>query len=322
MIIFLTFIDLVTTLPLAHVSDRYGRKLVFCLNILSLFLMWATIVMIGKAGEAFAISAAVISPIFTLIGGGDCVFQSTVASTIEDLAPNQKIRTQLFAYTSSIGYVTTLTAPALAAYTMSISLWIPFSLGLSLLLLALPVVSILPGRGLSSITRAPEIQAGEESTPLIIENEEIDDRDSGVKSTGQVSLLSRAVNHVKLLIQSVLDRPKFQLLVGIFFLASFASSNSPLLVQYISKRYQWSFSQAGYLLSAKAVVNVILLTIIVPTLVQISADRFFVPPRRININAAEISIIISVLGVLVIAISSSMRLLIPGTLSNQYIRIL
>jgi MFS family permease len=313
----LTFVDLLMTLPLAYVSDKYGRKVVFSLNIFSLFVMWATIVLIGWTGEALAISATAIAPIFTLLGGGDCVFQSTVASTIEDLAPNQKFRTQLFAYTSSVGYVTTLTAPALAAYTMSINLWIPFGVGLSLLVFALPIASILPGKNLASIIQAPQSQIAEESAPLIVGNEARGESIPACNSTQHISFYSRGLNHVTTLLHSVLDRQRFQLLVGIFFLASFASSNSPLLVQYISKRYHWTFSQAGYLLSAKAVVNVTLLIIIVPSLVQIAANRFSMSPRRINIIAAEISIIISVIGVFVIAISPNMRLLIPGKLLNQ-----
>jgi hypothetical protein len=276
--------------------------------------MWTAIILIGLFELPVAIMG--MAPFITLIGGGDCVLMSTIASTIADLAPDQTTRTHLFAYTSSMGYITTLTAPALAAYTMGLNLWLPFGIGLSLLLIALPITMILPGKDSGMISYIQHSTSQNEQSPLLQTGASRENNDSTPVQDRQ-QYYWRAYFHVKDLLLSLVTRPKFLMLVGVFFLSSFASSNSPLLVQYISKRYGWTFSQAGYLLSTKAVVNIALLTIIVPSLVQIAARRFDVNTRIINIGAAEISVSISVLGVLVIAISDSIKVLIPGMYLNN-----
>jgi Major Facilitator Superfamily len=283
---------------------------VLFLNTLSLTLMWTTIILIGLFDLPVAMMG--LAPLITLIGGGDCVFMSTIASTIVDLSTDQKMRTHLFAYTSSVSYITTLTAPALAAYTMSLNIWLPFGIGLFLLLIALPIIKALPSKRLDTTSYKSHSRSSDEQSPLLRSATVERNDESIVEQENELPYVSRAYFHVKDLLGSLLARPKLVILVGVFFLSSSASSNSPLLPQYISKRYGWKFSQAGYLLSAKAVVNIILLTIIVPSLVQISARQFGISARLINIGAAEISIAISVLGVLVIAISDSMKALIPG----------
>jgi MFS family permease len=295
-------------LPLAYVSDRKGRSLVLLLNIVGLAMMWIAIIFVGWFGDLLPVEAMALAPLLTLIGGGDCVFMSTAASVISDIAPDQRVMTHLFAYTSSVSHVTTLTAPALAALTMSLSLWLPFIIGISLLIMALPLIMVLASQGhpmKSHIESRPD-----EHSPLLSQTDRPRDLSTGENSSK--SLVKRAYNHVSELVNSILNRPKFELLIGIFFLASFGSSNSPLLVQYISKRYGWTFSKAGYLLSAKACVNVLLLTVLIPTFVQIATQKFGLSPRIVNIGAAEISLVISVIGVLTVAASQSIKILIPG----------
>ena len=72
-------------------------------------------------------------------------------------------------------------------------------------------------------------------------------------------------------------------------LTALASSDTKLLIQYIPKRYEWTFAEVGidlsgcpklayaaflgrirYLLSEKALVNIALLTVIVPCIIRSS----------------------------------------------------
>lgn len=270
--------------------------------------MWIAILIVGLSNGAIPVEVMALAPIFTLLGGGDCVFISTVSAAITDIAPDEQVRATLFAYTSSVAYVSTLCAPALAAFTMTQHLWLPFYIGLTLLLLALPLALILPKRSGDKAKDSPA--NGSEQAPLL-ENEHVVatfDRQEQPRDR-----LKHSRQHVRDLIHSIKSRPKFQLLLGVFFLASLASSNTPILVLYISKRYHWTFAQAGYLLSAKAAVNVFLLTVLVPFLVHAALHRFNLSSRSVHIGAAEISIFISVLGALVVAASPATPGLIAGT---------
>jgi hypothetical protein len=52
-------------------------------------------------------------------------------------------------------------------------------------------------------------------------------------------------NAVRKLVRLVIGRRNFQVLLISFFLTALASSDTKLLVQYISKRYSWSFAQVS-----------------------------------------------------------------------------
>lgn len=296
------------TLPFAFISDRYGRTIVLTLNTTGLVLMWISIVGVGWFKDLFPVELIALAPLFTILGG-ECVFMSTVSSVIADLAPEQKLRTHLFSYTASVGYVTILAGPGLAAFMMSFNLWVPFSVGIALLLASYPLIAMLPGGGCLS----PSEDAIDEQTALLPTNESSEDASIHTRSTtSDASFVTATYSYMTGLFRPITQNPKFLLLTSVFFLAGFASSNSPLLVQYISKRYGWTFSQAGYLLSAKAIVNVLLLTIIIPSLIQYINAHLAISPRDINIGAAELSLIISVIGVLTIALAQNMGSLIPG----------
>ncbi|KAF2094187.1 MFS general substrate transporter [Rhizodiscina lignyota] len=313
--------DILVTLPLALLSDRRGRRPVLLLSTISMFLMWTAIALVGFFRDVFPVSVMLAATLFTLIGGGDCVFISTATATATDLAADEVTRATLFAYTGSVQYVSTLVAPALAAYTMTLNLWLPFVIGLGLLLLAMPLTLLLPGREYSSeessthTSRNVDEQSALLADPSYLEEEFSPENPSPTaKEDNRIrpAFFEEIFKHLSSLCTSIFERRKFQLLMGIFFLASLASSNTPILVLYISKRYGWTFAQAGYLLSAKAAVNVILLTVIIPGFVNLASRKFHLSTRSINVGAAEICIVISIAGVLCIAGAINMATLITG----------
>jgi hypothetical protein len=111
----------------------------------------------------------------------------------------------------------------------------------------------------------------------------------------------------------------FSLLLTCFFLTSLASSDTKLLVQYISKRYQWTFASAGYLLSGKAVVNFTLLTVMIPRVLRWRAESLHLSSHIhsqdiTNVTYAKSCLVVSILGALAIAFASTIRLLVPSLL--------
>jgi hypothetical protein len=182
---------------------------------------------------------------------------------------------------------------------MTRSLWLPFVIGLILLLIGIPIVSLLPRN--PSLTE--DIPAHEEE-PLLPDNSEPGDR--GKMRKGR----SGFINNIKALRNQFSGRFNFQLLLSIFFVAAMASSNSPLFPQYISKRYDWTFANAGYLLSIKAAVNITLLALIVPSAVKVLSSHHDFESGRINKLGAQLMLAISVAGVLFIAVSPSVPYLV------------
>jgi len=211
-------------------------------------------------------------------------------------------RATFFGYMSSISYVVALLGPAMAAAAMSISIWLPFGIGIILLLLAIAGISRVPATPIHAQRRGSR-EDGATSLPLF-----------NSKSTSRLHH-KVFVERVRSLCNVVASHPRnLTLLLVTFLLTALASSDTKLLVQYISKRYRWAFASVGYLLSGKAVVNFTLLAVVIPRLLASrrrtrgandDADKF-------NLRYSKACLFISIAGALMIAAASSIWLLLPG----------
>jgi len=88
----LTEIDILVTIPLGIVSDRGHRRLVLCINVCGLSAVYLRIVLVGYLRTVFPVKAMIICPLFSLLGGADCVFMSTVAAIVTEIAPEESRR--------------------------------------------------------------------------------------------------------------------------------------------------------------------------------------------------------------------------------------
>lgn len=181
---------------------------------------------------------------------------------------------------------------------MSVVLYI----GVILLLASVFAIAALP-------SRKPSPSTSDDSQPLL--------SSPLLKSQDHPSLTSSISNRFATLRTTLASHPRnFTLLLASFFLTSLASSDTKLLVQYISKRYNWTFASAGYLLSGKAVINFVLLTIVVPRLLQRSVLwRSEQSHDATYLFLAKSCICISALGAVAIALADTVFLLVPSLLT-------
>jgi hypothetical protein len=206
----------------------------------------------------------------------------------------------------SVSYVVALLGPALASATMGVLLWLPFWIGIALVLLALPTVAALPLHLAPTSNLSGEEDEGRPLLPLEAPKDTMD-KPSLIRSIGD------SYSHLE---STITSHPRnFSLLLTSFLLTSLASSDTKLLLQYISKRFYWTFASAGYLLSGKAVVNFTLLTLIIPNFLR-SRSLSMHPDgsTKANIRYANICLMISILGAFAIGLASSIWVLIPSLL--------
>jgi len=208
---------------------------------------------------------------------------------------------------SSVTYVVALLGPALASATMSLTLWLPLWMGIFLLLLAVPIIAYLPV-GRDSKAPGRDQARGEQSQPLL-------SSPLLKASDPRESLLHSLSGRFRSLRAIVAGHPRnFGLLLLSFFLTSLASSDTKLLLQYISKRYNWTFVAAGYLLSAKAVVNFTLLAVIIPRLLarRFSHGQNSQLSDSMSLRYAKLCLVVSMIGAFSIALAVSLWLLFPA----------
>ncbi|KAJ4245068.1 hypothetical protein NW762_014279 [Fusarium torreyae] len=299
--------DFVMTIPLSFLAEKWGRRVILRLNLLSrgFMLLWAIVV--GCFDNVLPTRAIIAGPALSVLGG-DCVFNSLTYALVSSLTEDHVQRAIYFGYMSSVSYVVALLGPALASSTMTVSLWLPFWLGIFLLSLAVPTIHILPSpkqlngkyNGVDEEQREPLL-----SSPLLKAQDD------------QKSLFHSLAERLRTIKTIVISHPRnFTLLLFSFALTSLASSDTKMLVQYISGRYHWTFSSAGYLLSGKAIVNFTLLTVIIPRLLRSTRDlEGGNQPQsadKSNIRHAILCLAVSVIGAFGIAVASEIWMLVPS----------
>jgi hypothetical protein len=130
---------------------------------------------------------------------------------------------------------------------MSLNLWLPFHLGLGLLIGALPLIAFLPlptphSTSANEPTEGTAEDATEE-TPLI--NESMSQDESTDSPRVRQSIVEGILSGSKDILHLVTGRLSFQLLLLAMLILGMANSNTSILVLYISKRYSRTFAEVG-----------------------------------------------------------------------------
>ncbi|ORY19724.1 hypothetical protein BCR34DRAFT_551574 [Clohesyomyces aquaticus] len=305
--------DLVVTVPLSFIAERFGIKMVLWLNLIPRIFMSCWALVVGNYYHIIPTKAILAGPFLSILGS-ECVFASTVFTLTSALTQEYVQRASYFSYISSLSYVVNFVGPTLASFSMSQNLWLPFWISVSLLLFAVPTITLLPE---TRRRRLPEQDFGtavaHEAGPLLGGSSPGPGKyyNAFETSVGGLQAVSQAARK---LVRLVSGRRNFQVLLVSFFLTALASSDTKLLVQYISKRYEWTFAEAGYMLSAKALVNVALLTVVVPRIIRTSMSTKTVHGSEIRLFylGAQLSIAISVIGVICVAVSFEFWMLLAA----------
>jgi MFS family permease len=284
--------------------------------------MYLWFVLVGHFDEVFPVKVMLIGPLLSFIGGSEATIMSVAAAIITDIAPDEAqrylactlglmnsnnvcVRASFFAYVGSLAYISSMLGPAIAAFTMSFNLWLPFWLGISMLLLAIPTILFLETvkyslRGI--VANLPE------SEPLLPQGS-VDRKPLRWPNSLRYGP-ARLYSFYNSIWSKVASRPNFRVLLAVFLLASLASSNTPILPQYLSKRFSITFAQAGVILSIKALTNVVLLILVVPSTVAFMLNKRRMAGVLINFYGAELTLAVSVIGAILIAVSFNIWILI------------
>jgi hypothetical protein len=230
----------------------------------------------------------------------------------------------MFGYFRSAGQITRLLAPALAAVTMSVNLWLPFWIGVGLYGIALPAVNLLPDTRKHSLKAAPqghgEVIIHPDETQSLLPTMNFPVESSIRKSLNERSNLqelatkgwNQARSELRDYIKLFQSSRNVSLSLLIFLVTSLSDNNLNVLLQYVSKRYDWTISQAAYLFSLKAGLNVILYTLIVPLGLQYLIHAWKFSCVGGNLWATKVSIVVLCLGCLAIGLSFKIWMLITS----------
>ena len=71
---------------MGSISDGGKRRVVLACNVVGLAAMYLWIVLVGYLSDTFPVRAMLFGPLFSLLGGGECVFLSNISAVVTEIA--------------------------------------------------------------------------------------------------------------------------------------------------------------------------------------------------------------------------------------------
>ncbi|KAL3303963.1 MFS transporter [Colletotrichum asianum] len=287
------------TFPYGYLSDRVGRKLVVFLSLFGQILeMFATIGIL-YFHRAFSTNMVLLTPIFRIIGGGNRVLVASLNSIVVDTVP-PSMRPTVFYVTGAGLLITETVMVPIGSQLLLKDLWLAFKVAMPILLASLVLVGVLPE------THDPKHNSGDGTDDMSVHS-------SDTNKPFLHILLRRGANNVKKAGRGLMGLPKgAKVTLSIIFLSKFARECSGLFVQYASKVLHWPIANAGYVISVKSFISLVLL-ILLAGMSTAASRRGEAATLLLNRRVVILSLAMLALGALLVGLSRDAATLVVGS---------
>ncbi|EFY84113.1 MFS transporter, putative [Metarhizium acridum CQMa 102] len=290
-------------------TDKYGKKpvLILCVAGMSMASLFYTAVCFWP--QQFPVRLTWVSPAFMLIGGGNAVLSSVVFSALSDLVPGPYRATTFFTLGAAV-LVTELVVSPVASVLMQANLWLPIFLGIILFPVCILLVLCMEE------TKSPSVFSDQASPGLI----------SADSSTGQNEEVERGHKHSNIWVRFChgLERLKegtvffvagnyrVAFLLSTLLTTTFGKTAQEMMLQFARRRFKWSWSEAGNLISHKAASTLVLLTILLPMANFFLVKKWAMRAIDKDLFLAKMSSMLLTVGNLVICVSATSAFFLFG----------
>ncbi|KAL1869217.1 hypothetical protein Plec18167_007883 [Paecilomyces lecythidis] len=289
------------SVPYGVLADHWGRKPVLLLGILGTLLgeIWVRVVCLYPA--VLPLRLVWLSGMWRLIGGGDITVSSIALVMVADRFPEEEIATALFRLTSAVILSEVLATPV-SAYLMARNLWLPFMLGLGIAILGSWSAFMMP----ESLNDA---RSKVSSTTMPGENEV---RSYPAERDAVKQYIKGKVRDLHDSTQFIMSSPDVAVCLFVLFITSISKQSTSLLLQYTSKRFQWSIENSSLLISLRGIITLANFLLLMPALSALGARYLHLPGKLKDLRLAQGGSFISALGFFVMATAPSRAILILG----------
>ncbi|OJZ80075.1 hypothetical protein ASPFODRAFT_148312 [Aspergillus luchuensis CBS 106.47] len=240
---------MITAVPYGMAAERYGRRLVLGLSLLGITLSQAVDIIVCYYPEIFPLRLIWLGAVLTLVGGGPLVTTAVLLVIASDVT-SQEHRSTSFFYLSAIPLIGQLLAAPLTYAAMAKGNWFSVLLGFGGL-----VVSTL------TILVAPETRGMRHSDSCDEYRSSVDHASSTV---GVGARIVRACRQATVSIRGMFWGNQIGLLLWTFLFTSIGANIPPILMQYVTKQFQWTWAEAALLDSISAGVRLAVVGLILP----------------------------------------------------------
>ncbi|KAK5175378.1 uncharacterized protein LTR77_000517 [Saxophila tyrrhenica] len=253
--------SLLFAIPLGWAADRYGRKPFVLAGLGALMLKSAWIQLVTWFWQVFDIRMTWVSALFGSLGGGGAVTLALAFVMFSDITPEAK-RSAVFLRAGAFGIVAGLVMPPLAAWLMRYNPWIPAIAGTCLQGLAVTLFSLTP-ETLNFGARASSIDAARSSTFESFPPPE-PDAPLSFQSQSATTTADRCLKQFRTSTAFLLEDWRVPVLIAPFLGHDFLGVCASLVIQYLSARYDITFSDATLVAMIYSATVAVLLFFIIP----------------------------------------------------------
>ncbi|GAM85640.1 hypothetical protein ANO11243_036470 [Dothideomycetidae sp. 11243] len=295
MMVFLSLPSILTAIPYGRLADTYGRLPILRWSIMGFLLSMTAIGIVGLYPEVFPIRLAWTTPVFTFFGGGGGVFGAMIFTMTGDVTTAVQ-RTMIFSYIGAVGRITSIIFTPLTSSLMNISDWLPYTIGLLCWSAAICITFVVP-----------------ETMPAPLRSDHRTSEPSTVGRQGWYRKLEATISSLASTdLSFVWSSATFMILLGTLLLTTLGGYVSNLVLQYSTKRYEWSWSKAAYLMTLLSATNLLQLTVLLPWASSAIARRTQMTSQQRDLWLARRAILIFTLGAILMGISSTPFLMLIG----------
>ncbi|KAF2723997.1 MFS general substrate transporter [Polychaeton citri CBS 116435] len=280
--------SLLLALPFGWAADHFGRRPIVLMGLVAFGVRQVVIDVVLWYWQVFDIKFVWLSAATGIMGGGEIAVAGILVVVMSDVTHVDE-RATLFLQMVAANLGAGLVMPIAAAWLMRINPWIPTLCGTILMIAAttiyLPVPETLNYANCASLDlmTMPEINDAAYGTGEISSN-------AGLP-IGKL-WLGRFKSA-----RAVFTRDwRVPALILTYTAHYLCAAVTPLLMQYISRRYSVSFSEATLIVTVRAAVNVVLLLVILPGLSHVITVRWRLTPQRKDLILSRVSAVFWCLG--------------------------
>ncbi|KAF3391838.1 hypothetical protein DPV78_010707 [Talaromyces pinophilus] len=293
-------------------ADRFGRRPVLGLALVGITLaaVWTQVVLFWPT--VFPTRLTWLSVVFQLAGGGTLVVNAMIFAMISDIVPEEKRASKFFRLYGVALLSDMVLSPASGALA-NIQPWWPARFGLIAFIMAiLATVLVLPETFVKPIalssTNLAQTTAVEEEEPEEEEDDPVLYADAPKHTPWRrVRKIVSSLRDLRYLIAS----RQVLLLVPLLSVGQLYDQSAGFFLNYVSKRYGWRISQASFWLTYRNVVNLVLLSTILPGVSALLLQRGFNAGKK-DLWISRASIVCLALGAFVIGLAPTLTIMVTG----------
>ncbi|KAM7187475.1 MFS general substrate transporter [Rhypophila sp. PSN 637] len=263
-----TIPGIILALPYGYAADRYGRRPILLLSLLGVILegIFERLIIWWHSGGLGELRSLWWVPLCQFIGGGPQVASSMAYAMLSDLFPSEKRASVFFLIGAALIMSEVLAGPLSAIMMTYWDPWFPVLTGSFLQLLAFFTAALLP-----ETMPSPD----PETAPLISlldhqdedEEEEEEEPDDTIPLIDWKHVFSNITTYHTDIKALLLKRNVSSLVISVLF-ASVGRQAVQLIVQYASKRFNWTIALSSCIVAFKALVNLVMLCYLLPKIAK------------------------------------------------------